>query len=212
MTDEPGATTPGATPRGARPSGAQQIPSASEPESGAASSGRPGRAPDDLVALAAFAKFYREAVPGLIAFLRLLGAPYPVAADCVQDTMLKALPPVWETLTHPRAWCRTTCLNLYRRQVARNREDPVPDIELTDHPLISADTDFAELEEYFEVVRLLRRLPLRRRQVMACIYDGASYDEIAEALQMTPATVRSTHRYAKLDLARLLGESGGASR
>jgi hypothetical protein len=29
---------------------------------------------------------------------------------------------------------------------------------------------------------------------------------------MTPATVRSTHRYAKLDLARLLEENGGGSR
>jgi RNA polymerase sigma factor (sigma-70 family) len=171
-----------------------------------------GRATDDPVALAAFAKFYREAVPGLIGFLRLLGASYPVAADCVQDTMLKALPPVWGTLTHPRAWCRTTCLNIYRRQAARNREDPVADIELTDHPLISADTDFTELEEHFEVVRLLARLPLRRRQVMACVFDGATYDEIAEVLEMTPATVRSTHRYAKLDLARFLEENGGGSR
>lgn len=166
----------------------------------------------DPVALAAFAKFYKEAVPGLIAFLRLLGASYPVAADCVQDTMLKALPPVWETLTHPRAWCRTTCLNLYRRRATRNREDPVADIELSDHPLISTDTDFTALEEHFEVVRLLERLPLRRRQVMACVLDGASYDEIADALGMTPATVRSTHRYAKLDLARFLEEDGGASR
>jgi hypothetical protein len=41
------------------------------------------------VALGAFAKFYKEAVPGLIAFLRLLGASYPVAADC--DS------PIWRT-------------------------------------------------------------------------------------------------------------------
>ncbi|WP_170231224.1 RNA polymerase sigma factor [Pseudonocardia kunmingensis] len=170
------------------------------------------RAAQDPVELAEFAKFYREAVPGLIGFLRLLGASYPVAADCVQDTMLKALPPVWGTLTHPRAWCRTTCMHAYRRQAARNREDPVADVGLTDHPLLSTDTDFDELEEHFEVVRLLERLPLRRRQVMACVYDGASYDEIAEALGMTPATVRSTHRYAKLDLARLLGENGGGAR
>ncbi|OZM81714.1 RNA polymerase sigma factor [Pseudonocardia sp. MH-G8] len=170
------------------------------------------RAVHDPVELAAFAKFYREAVPGLIGFLRLLGASYPVAADCVQDTMLKALPPVWGTLTHPRAWCRTTCMHAYRRQAARNREEPVADIVLTDHPLLSSDTDFDELEQRFEVVQLLERLPLRRRQVMVCILDGATYDEIAEALGMTPATVRSTHRYAKLDVARFLGENGGASR
>jgi RNA polymerase sigma factor (sigma-70 family) len=169
-------------------------------------------AAQDPVALAAFAKFYKEAVPGLIAFLRLLGASYPVAADCVQDAMLKALPPVWGTLTHPRAWCRTTCLNLYRRRAARNREDPVADVQLSDHPLMATDTDYTALEEHFEVVRLLERLPLRRRQVMACVLDGASYDEIADALGMTPATVRSTHRYARMDLARFLEEDGGGSR
>jgi RNA polymerase sigma factor (sigma-70 family) len=205
MLDEPEA--PGDTLRPSQVESAQPCAPA-EP----AHSTTGGRAADDPVALAAFAKFYQDAVPGLIAFLRLLGASYPVAADCVQDAMLKALPPVWETLTHPRAWCRTTGLNLYRRQAARHREDPVADIELTDHPLLAMDTDFDELEERFEVVRLLQRLPLRRRQVMACIYDGASYDEIAEALQVTPATVRSTHRYAKLDLARFLEENGGASR
>jgi DNA-directed RNA polymerase specialized sigma24 family protein len=47
---------------------------------------------------------------------------------------------------------------------------------------------------------------------MACVLDGASYDEIADALGMTPATVRSTHRYARLDLARFLEEDGGGSR
>jgi RNA polymerase sigma factor (sigma-70 family) len=209
MSDELEATPPRDAPG---PSSVQPTDPSAAPEEDFASTGRPGRAGHDPVALAAFAKFYREAVPGLIAFLRLLGASYPVAADCVQDTMLKALPPVWETLTHPRAWCRTTCLNVYRRQATRNREHPVADIELTDHPLLSTDTDFDALEEHFEVVRLLERLPLRRRQVMACILDGAPYDEIAEALGMTPATVRSTHRYAKLDLARLLEENGGASR
>ena len=196
MPDEPESAGPGDAP----------VPPAQEQEMTG------GRTVHDPVELAAFAKFYREAVPGLIGFLRLLGASYPVAADCVQDTMLKALPPVWGTLTHPRAWCRATCLNAYRRQAARNREDPVADIALTDHPLLSSDTDFDELEQRFEVIRLLERLPLRRRQVMACVLDEATYDEIAEALGMTPATVRSTHRYAKLDLARFLGENGGASR
>ena len=33
-----------------------------------------------------------------------------MAADCVQDTILKALPPVWETLTHLRSAPRTGAL------------------------------------------------------------------------------------------------------
>jgi RNA polymerase sigma factor (sigma-70 family) len=211
MADESGTAASGVTPHDAERASSVQRVGAPEHES-TSTPRRSIETSHDPVEIAEFSKFYKEAVPGLIAFLRLLGAPYAVAADCVQDTMLKALPPVWGTLAHPRAWCRTTCLNFYRRQAARTREDSVANIEKTAHPLISPDTDLQELEEHFEVIRLLKRLPLRRRQVMACIYDGASYEEIAEALEMTPATVRSTHRYAKLDLAKLLMESGGGAQ
>jgi len=156
-----------------------------------------------------FSKFYLETTPDLIAFLRYLGASYHLAADCVQETMLRALPPRWQTLRNPRAWCRTTCRNSYLRHVERTREFPTSDIAGLGRILLPPDQELRILEEQHDVVHLLRQLPEKRRDVMAFMLDGASTAEIAASLDMNEATVRSTIRYARTQLESLLQNEQG---
>jgi DNA-directed RNA polymerase specialized sigma24 family protein len=47
-----------------------------------------------------------EIVPRLIAYLVCQGVSMIDAADCVQETLIDALPPVCATREHPYAWCR----------------------------------------------------------------------------------------------------------
>ena len=164
----------------------------------------------DPVAIAAFSKFYKEHFPSLVALVRYLGGSYNEAIDCVQDAMAKALPPVWITLDNPHAWCRRVCTNNFLRTRGRSREDVVADMEEAVHPIISPSAAIEEFEQHFEVVRLLRSLSLRRRQVMALFLDGAPYAEIAEILEISEATVRSTHRSARAQLARVIDNDGRA--
>lgn len=157
--------------------------------------------------VAAYSSFYREAVPPLIAFLRHLGAPFEVAADCVQETMIKALPPVWSTLTHPRAWCRRTSYHFYVQHLRQRREHPDADIELGPNPLINPDTNLEEVEARHEINWLLEKLPDRQREVMAFVFDDASTAEIADTLSITTGTVRATVRDARKKLVALQAES-----
>lgn len=156
-----------------------------------------------------YSKFYLETTPDLIAFLRYLGASYHLAADCVQETMLKALPPRWQTLRTPRAWCRTTCRNTYLRHVERIREYPTSEMAGLGRILLPPDEELRILEEEHDIVHLLGQLPEKRRDVMAFMLDGASTAEIAAALDMKENTVRSTIRYARAQLESLLQNERG---
>jgi DNA-directed RNA polymerase specialized sigma24 family protein len=155
---------------------------------------------DDRAAeLTEYSKFYLEHVPRLIAFLIYQGLSLTDAADCAQDTMIDALPPVWATLHHPYAWCR---LVAHRKAIAlraRSREIPIAQpCEGIGRPLINPSAQLEEFERHHEFLFWLRQLGGdRQRQVMAWTYDGATPAETAEALYMTPATVRSTIRNAR---------------
>jgi RNA polymerase sigma factor (sigma-70 family) len=84
----------------------------------------------------------------------------------------------------------------------------VPDLQEYGSPLITPDSRLEELDKYHRVIDALQQLPPRRRAVMAFHYDGATHAEIAAALGIEPATVRSTYREAKADLAEILARAG----
>lgn len=163
----------------------------------------------DDAEFAEFSKFYKASVPELMAFLRYVGASYENAEECIQDTLEKALPPMWSTLTSPLAWCRVTCYRSYLCRVRRNREQLVAEFDAVDHSLIAHDVDFEALDELHEITGLIRQMPLgHRRDVLAYRLAGAGYGEIAEVLGITESNARSTYRYAKEQLKRLR-EGGG---
>jgi RNA polymerase sigma-70 factor (ECF subfamily) len=144
-----------------------------------------GRAVDPRQELAEFAAFYSETVPRLVTFLICQGATLADAADLAQDTLVEAMPPVWQTLLQPYSWCRTVA---YRKLCAlwKRGVPPVGDPELAGSPLYWLDQLRGD----------------RQRAVLVCTYDGATTDETAELLEMAPANVRSTLRNARESLRR----------
>jgi RNA polymerase sigma factor (sigma-70 family) len=158
-----------------------------------------------------YSSFYKESVPRLIAFLRWQGVPLAEASDCAQEALIKALPPKWETIERPYAWCRIAAWRIYQRRVSRCREVPTGEVELTGCPLIAPGTDIEDFEKRHQVLQWVEQLPPRQRQVMAWAYDGASPAETAEELGMNASTVRSTLRHARTALSRILNDEGGVA-
>lgn len=156
-----------------------------------------------------FSKFYMENVPRLVAFLVCEGVSVNDAADCVQETLIDALPPVWATLEYPYAWCRCVAHRKACDLVQRRREAPFADPELAGSPLLAPGLDVENFEASHEFLRWLARLGGdRQREVLVWTYDGATPAEIAEERGMDPATVRSTLRNARAALRRLRAEGG----
>lgn len=164
---------------------------------------------DQSAEVAEFSKFYIENVPRLVAFLVCQGVSVLDAADCVQETLIDALPPVWATLEYPYAWCRLVARRKACKLAQRRQEAPFADPELAGLPLVVPTTDVENFESNHEFLRWLARLGGgKQREVLAWAYDGATPAEIAAELSMDPATVRSTLRNARTALRRLRAEAG----
>ena len=75
-------------------------------------------------------------------------------------------------------------------------------------PVASAEAVALTGEERREVMRALRRLPDRQREVLVLrFYLDEPEAEIARAMSISPSTVRSTTHRALAALGRLLGET-----
>lgn len=156
-----------------------------------------------------FSKFYVENVPKLVAFLVCEGFSMSDAADCVQETLIAALPPVWATLECPYAWCRRVAHRKACDLAQRRREAPFADPELAGSPLLAPGFHIEHFEANHEFLHWLAQLDgCRQRQVLVWTYDGATPAEIAAELGMHPATVRSTLRNARATLRRLRADDG----
>jgi RNA polymerase sigma factor (sigma-70 family) len=163
---------------------------------------------DQSADIVEFSKFYMENVPRLTAFLVCQGVSVIDAADCVQETLIAALPPVWATLEYPYAWCRRVA---YRKScdLAQRQEALFADPELAGSPLVAASVELEHFEAHHEFLRWLARLgSSKQRTVLAWTYDGATPAEIAAELNMDSATVRSTLRNARAALRRLRAAGG----
>lgn len=188
------------------PSGADpephRVPPRAPVDPGSADTGRrsaPAAASVSAEVVAAFTVFYRDAVPRLVAFLRWHGAPLPDAADCVQDTLAECYR-TWGTIEQPYPWCRTVAARRYAQLVAAVREQSTDALDAVGSPLLTPNADLEDLEHRHTILALLDTLPVRQRQVLAWIYDGATPAEIAEALQISAENVRSHLRHARTTL------------
>jgi RNA polymerase sigma factor (sigma-70 family) len=154
-----------------------------------------------------FNQFYRLFTPRLVRFLMWHGASLHLSADVAQEAMRRAYDN-WETIKRPEAWVRVVAgRELVRHQIDQRLETPVGHIPET--PVLLADPD-AVSEEFESVLKLLRDLPIRQRQVMAWTYDGFSIQEISEILKISEEAVRGSLYKARKSLAFRLSEPEAA--
>jgi RNA polymerase sigma factor (sigma-70 family) len=142
-----------------------------------------------------FARFYREFVTRLVAYLVYQGATTPLAADIAQDAMIVAYRR-WPEITSPKAYVYSVAYREFLRQALAPTELPVGEVPEPSAILPRPEETEAWLQER-QIVQMLRALPPRQRQVLALTIDGWAPAEIAEMLGIDPRAVRSNLRKAR---------------
>ena len=173
--------------------------------SGAAETLRVPPAPEQPAA--AVAALYSEHALSLIRLAHIMLGDRAAAEDVVQDAFC-GLYRRWEYLAgkdHALGYVRSSVLNGCR-SVLRLR--PASELTAAHSPVaVSAEAAVLSAEERREVVRALRRLPGRQRDVLVLRYYLDLPDEmIASDLGMRASSVRSARRRALASLERLLKE------
>lgn len=152
-----------------------------------------------------FDAFFRADFPALVAFLCKAGFEVETARDVAAEAMLHALE-AWPTAEDPRAWVR---------RVAGRLLDAPGDVRADWSPA-SDPRDDEELAvllgAHAGLLDLLAALPGKQRLVLAWSLDGFTPAQIAEALRIAPATVRSTLRHVRERLRRLRAARSGDQR
>ena len=152
-----------------------------------------------------FDAFFRAEFPPRVAFLCKAGFEVETARDVAAEAMLHALE-AWPVAGDPRAWIR---------RVAGRLSDAAGDAR-ADWSLAGDPRDDEELaalvEKHAGLIDLLASLPGRQRMVLAWSLDGFTPAQIAEALRITPSTVRSTLRHVRERLRRQQGARPGGHR
>lgn len=159
---------------------------------------RPPRHIDTRAENLAIDRFYRDRYHDLVAFVMWHGASPADASDSAHEAMAAAIG-CWSDLTHPYSWCRTVASRAYLRRTreqGRWGDDPVG----TGAEPAAPDA-LDEVEQRHHLLTMIKRhLTVAQAQVIAFHYDGATTEQIAEALDITGAAVRGRLRDARAAL------------
>ncbi|MGW4526623.1 RNA polymerase sigma factor [Amycolatopsis sp. NPDC004378] len=142
-----------------------------------------------------FDAFFRADFPPLVAFLCKAGFEVETARDVAAEAMLHALE-AWPTLEDPRAWVRRVAGRLLDA-AGDARADWTPAGDPQDDEKLAALVD-----QHAGLIDLLASLPGQQRMVLAWSLDGFTPTQIANALRIAPATVRSNLRHVRERLRR----------
>jgi RNA polymerase sigma-70 factor (sigma-E family) len=151
---------------------------------------------------------YQAHATGLVRLAMLmLGGDQAAAEDVVQDAFL-GLYRRWDKLSDPEraiSYARSSVLNGCR-DVLRKRSRKIP-AALLDLDAESAEARAILSEEHREVLTALRRLPRRQREAIVLRHCmGLPEEEVAQAMNVSRGTVKSTSHRALAALAKILKE------
>jgi RNA polymerase sigma factor (sigma-70 family) len=137
-----------------------------------------------------FGRFYREHFSRLVAYLVYQGAAVHLAADLAQDAMAAAWRR-WAEVTMPRAYVYKVAGRAYTRRALEEPELLAGEVPEPSAALPRPGEAEAWLQQQ-QVLRVLRALPPRQRQVLALTVDGWAPAEIADMLGIEPDAVRAS--------------------
>ncbi len=150
---------------------------------------------------------YRQEAKKVIALLLWLGATWDLAEDATQEAFLQAQR-CWTKIRRydkPGAWIRMVAVQRFRNAYKRGLRE-VPWASNPDEP--AEDPGLELTAEVAEVWQAVRALPRRQQEVAVLRFQGGlSINEIAEALNVTPGTVKTHLHHARVQLAKRLGEN-----
>ena len=138
--------------------------------------------PGVVEAVDTFETLYRTQHADLVRLSYLITGSAHVAEEVVHDSFL-AIRSRWDSIRVPRAYLRRTVVNRSRSHLRRlrvEREAPIDPQPV----VIPGDLD--------ETWQLIQRLPAKRRTALVLrYYLDLSIDDIAEAMDIRPGTVKS---------------------
>jgi len=176
-------------------------------------------APPPTPSHAAWEEWFHTFSPRLVLFARQLSRSSADAEDIVQNAVLK----VWnarrkrnggkdpEQTPDPAeiyTAIRRVAIDLGRRETRRlRREEKVIDFEQA-KGVDYFECPFEDRERSAEITRALEKLPQTQREVLTLkIWNGLTFQEIGQALDISENTAASRYRYALEALRRSLGKS-----
>ena len=157
----------------------------------------------------AFEEFFRASYQSLLRDVIFAGGDPHEAEDALAAAMTEVFQR-WDSIKNPRAYARRAAIsNLIKskqRGLPRIRERLIQDgnVQLEHHP----DPALAAWEQQEWVTLLLKALPPAQREVLACMIDSFTRQEIAQLLGKTEAAVRQNLCAARKRLKSYLAETG----
>ncbi|MFF0408588.1 MULTISPECIES: RNA polymerase sigma factor [Streptomyces] len=152
-----------------------------------------------------FRIFYTSEMPKLVNYLKAKTRMAALAEDIAQESMIQ-LAKHWGEVLNPKAWTYKVAGHvLYRHQARASQK-----LELLTDSILETPTQpppQETLEELSDIIEVIRELPERQREVFAWYADGYSAPEIAELLNLTPSTVRSNIRHARIFVSKRMKET-----
>jgi RNA polymerase sigma factor (sigma-70 family) len=136
------------------------------------------------------------------------GANPQEAEDALSAAMTEVLQR-WDAIENPRAYARRAAISNLIKNKQRGllrirdrliRQGHVPAAQ-------ELDSGLSAWEEQEWVTQLLKSLPPAQREVLACVVDDFTQQEIAQLLGKTEAAVRQNLRAARVTLMTFLAES-----
>jgi RNA polymerase sigma factor (sigma-70 family) len=153
----------------------------------------------------AFGEFFRDAYQPLVRDVIFAGGQPHEAEDAVSAAMVEVLQR-WDAIQNPRAYARRTAINNMiksrQRGLQRISERLIQRGEVP--PEGDEDPGLLVWEQQEWVTLLLKSLPVAQRQVLACMVDMFTAQEIAQLLGKTEAAVRQNLCAARKRLAGCL--------
>jgi RNA polymerase sigma-70 factor, ECF subfamily len=152
---------------------------------------------------ASFDEFYAQEFPRMVTLAVAVSGSRVAAEDIAQDALLQARRH-WDRIggyENPGAWLRRVTIQLASKRLRRARAETAAFLRLGAPPPHPPPGP----EEVEDVLRAVRRLPLRQRAAVTLYYlEDRSVREVAEILDCAEGTAKAHLNKARITLARLL--------
>jgi RNA polymerase sigma factor (sigma-70 family) len=161
----------------------------------------------------AFEDLFRGAYQSLVRDAMFAGGNQYEAEDAVSAALEEVLRR-WDSIEDPRAYARRAAIsNLIKNRQRGQRRLQARMIQRGDYqPERDLDPGLTVWEEQEWVMQLLDSLPPAQREVLACMVDMFTPQEIAQLLGKTEAAVRQNLCAARKSLTSYLAEAPAAQQ
>jgi len=146
--------------------------------------------------LMTFDEIYREHYRELKRFCHQLNHSSEKSEDLVQETFMKLYVELVKNnlISNPRSWLYKVLLNSFRTQFTSEKKELRALVNLNDHTdlLFDLQKDLFVAERQEIVLKVLDTLPDSVKEILILYNKGFSYIEIAEIMDIKPASVGTT--------------------